>query len=750
MHKKNTQRWSKLISTAGILAVLFGGLFAQSVRAVISNPTPICVGTTCTLTFDTTGDYYQWTPPSGARNVSFDIMGAQGGKTGGLGGRVQGTFSSTPSSLYIYVGGAGLAGAGAAGGFNGGGAAGGSRGDEGSGGGATDLRSTTSLNDRIVVAGGGGGTGGFYGGAGGPAGGLTGTAGTNGQGQGGSGGTQSAGGNGGSPNGGTWGTGGALGVGGIGGTSSTAGGGGGGGGYYGGGGGGADVDACCTNGGGGGGGSSYNNASLTTGVTHTAAYRSGAGVAIITYVMPPSVTSFAPGSTLTNSTSFSYNLVFNESVTGLTNTDFVTTGSTSTCSTLAVTGTGASYLVTASGCTEGTYKLALLANSITGTVSGPSANYSSVDVVIERTPPTVSVTSPATPTNSSTLDYALTFSESITGLTSSDFTISGSGCSIASVTGSANSYSVRVQSCTDGASAYLSMVANSVSDAALNLGPVIAPTFTTVTVDRSASAPSWSTAAATSYTSPTFQVDFSESIIGFTSSDVSNTGTSTGCQISVTSTSVTRYAISTTGCSLGSVQLSIAQGAYADSLGNTGPQAVSASGVTTVIAQPAPAPSPSPTPSPSPSATVTPAPISGGSSGSGGGSSGSSSSSGSGTGANADSTVTATPLSDLQANETLDPGLEIVAAQPVRKTYAFSGAIKLPTSPEEEPVSIYEQDSPQIILENPTNDPPIKVNTDWQQYAMIGVGSLSGLLATVGVVKAARQMRNRRLVKKFA
>ena len=87
MHKKNTQRWSKLISTAGILAVLFGGLFAQSVRAVISNPTPVCVGTTCTLTFDATGDYYLWTPPTGARNITFDLMGAQGGKTGGLGGR---------------------------------------------------------------------------------------------------------------------------------------------------------------------------------------------------------------------------------------------------------------------------------------------------------------------------------------------------------------------------------------------------------------------------------------------------------------------------------------------------------------------------------------------------------------------------------------------------------------------------------------------------------------------------------------
>jgi hypothetical protein len=95
-------------------------------------------------------------------------------------------------------------------------------------------------------------------------------------------------------------------------------------------------------------------------------------------------------------------------------------------------------------------------------------------------------------------------------------------------------------------------------------------------------------------------------------------------------------------------------------------------------------------------------------------------------------------------------GLQIVAPQPVRKTYAFTSAIKLPTSPLEEPIAIYEPDAPQITVDNPTDDPPVAENTDWQRYAMIGVGSMSGLLATVGAVKAARQFRNRRLVKKFA
>ena len=625
--------------------MLFGGLFAQSVRAVISNPTPVCVGSTCTLTFDSTGDYYLWSPPSGARNISFDLMGAQGGRTGGLGGRVQGTFVNAPTSLYIYVGGAGLTGAGAAGGFNGGGAAGGSRGDEGSGGGATDIRSGTTLAERIAVAAGGGGAGGWLGGAGGAAGGTTGTAGTNGQGQGGSGASQSAGGNGGSPNGGTWGTNGSLGIGGNGGTSTTSGGGGGGGGYFGGGGGGADVDSCCTNGGGGGGGSSWNNPTLTTSVVNTAGYRSGAGVATISYVMPPSVSSFAPSSTLTNATSISYNLVFNESVTGLANTDFATTGSTATCSAIAVSGGGSSYLVTASGCSVGTYRLTLLAGSITGIVAGPTTDSISTDVVTERTLPTVTFTSPTSPTSALNFDFGLFFSEAVIGLAANDFTVTGANCEINSVSGSVNRYTVQVSRCSDGVSSRITLNANSVSDLALNLGPALAASSATVTVDRGTIVP--------------------------------------------------------------------------------------------VVPSPSPSPStslstpPSPTPSPTSASEQGSSPVAPVINNSDGGS-------------------PPTPPTINSEPEWSSTSSEVIAAQPLRKTYAFTQAIKLPTSSSEEPIAIYNPDIKQITVDNPTNNSPVPANEEWKQFTTIGVGGLSGLLATVGILKGARQLRNRRLVRKFA
>ncbi len=743
MHKKKTNRSRIAATLSVILAVLFGGLFAQSVRAVISNPTPICVGSSCTVTFDATGDYYLWAPPSGARNISFDLMGAQGGRSGGLGGRVTGSLNSVPTSLYIYVGGAGNTGSGVAGGFNGGGIAGGGRGDEGSGGGATDIRSTTAIGDRLVVAAGGGGSGGFGGGAGGAAGGSTGNAGTSGQGQGGSGATQGAGGNGGSPNGGTWGTSGSLGLGGQGGTSSTSGGGGGGGGYYGGGGGGADIDGCCTNGGGGGGGSSWNNATLTTAVVHTGGYRAGAGVAIINYVMPPSVVTFAPSATLTNATALTYNLVFSESVTGLTNTDFVTTNSTANCSSISVTGSGSSYVVTASGCSIGTFKLALSANTVSGIATGPTTDRSATDVVIERTPPMATVATPVSPTNSANLDFNISFSEFVSGLTASDFLVNGASCQIGVLTGSGQNYVLPVSACADGSEVSLTLQASSVADAAQNSGPIVNVSSTTVQVDRSAANPVWSSPASTSYTSPMYEINFAEIVSGFTITDLTNSGTATGCSIALASQTVTRYAVTTSGCSLGTIVLSVAPNSYTDALGNSGPTTAAVARLVTVIALPAPTPTVLPTPTPTPTPVSSPVPSEPSAN------QGSSPAAPIVTGKPDDGPGTGSGQSSESGTAAqIFSNYEIVPAQPLRKTYALAPLFEQQTKPQ--------SPGPQITVDNPTDDVPV-INQEnqaswfsWQTLASWGVGITSITLAGIGVYKAVRQVRTRRLVKKFA
>ena len=243
-----------------------------------------CFDDRCTMIFGYSGQTETFTFPPGVTDIRFEVLGAQGGKTGGGGGSVTGTFIGTPETVYVTVGGAGVSGSFAAGGFNGGGAAGGASGTEGSGGGASDIRTGFSLSSRIVVAGGGGGRGSGVGSGGGSGGGLVGAAGKDGQGTGGQGGSQVAGGLGGIPYGeGTSGGQGDWGVGGAGGFGPVYGGGGGGGGYYGGGGGGPDEDTCCTDAGGGGGGSSYTDPAFVTNVVHAQGIRAGAGQIIISY-----------------------------------------------------------------------------------------------------------------------------------------------------------------------------------------------------------------------------------------------------------------------------------------------------------------------------------------------------------------------------------------------------------------------------------------------------------------------------------
>lgn len=302
-------------------------LIPVSAEAISPNPTPDCsAGTTCTITFNYSGDYYTWIVPTNS-SMTYEVQGAQGGTTtelfspaaGGLGGKIAGTLTlSSGTTLYIYPGQQPDAGS-SSGGWNGGGNPGtataglnGQGGRSGGGGGASDIRTGTTLASRIIVAGGGGGSARDYvngscrpcgtggaGGVGGSATGGTGVSATNGYtpGIGGSGGTQSAGGLAGTSF--NPGTAGALGTGGNGSSGGEdVASGGGGGGYYGGGGGSQPPGGNGGGGGGGGGGSSYFNPSFASASLNSQGVRSGNGFISITYSNSPVVVTISSSGNL--------------------------------------------------------------------------------------------------------------------------------------------------------------------------------------------------------------------------------------------------------------------------------------------------------------------------------------------------------------------------------------------------------------------------------------------------------------------
>ena len=366
--------------TATALAALLG----MTLTPLPTNADPVCVGSECTITFPYTGSYQVFDIPSGAKNIRFDVQGARGGRFGGLGGQVTGSLGDLTGRLYIFVGGQGSEGSNRPGGFNGGGQSGGNHADEGSGGGASDIRTTLSLEDRIVVAGGGGGTGGWSGAAGGAGGGLAGAYGLTGQGGGGAGGTQTSGGAPGSSNGGYVGSAGSFGQGGTGGFSSVSGGGGGGGGWFGGGGGGADVDTCCSDGGGGGGGSSYVYP-LAQNVSHIQGFRSGDGLVVLSYSLVPEVTSFTLNQISSNSAAAE--IVFSTAIDALPVTALKLNHSE--CS-VEIFGSGATYQIELNECDSNLVGLEILPHSITNGSSGPSIGQV-VELLLDQTAPEINL-----------------------------------------------------------------------------------------------------------------------------------------------------------------------------------------------------------------------------------------------------------------------------------------------------------------------------------------------------------------------
>ena len=139
-------------------------------------------------------------------------------------------------------------------------------------------------------------------------------------------------------------------------------------------------------------------------------------------VNAPSPTTFSTTqSTPTNiatGSMISYSLIMSQSVTGMAAADFQF-GGTSSCNTPSVSGSGTTYTVTVTNCTEGSLILQMKANSVTGTTTtGPSAIASANTIVIDRTAPTISatLTGPANATYIPTqsLTFTAPFSETAT------------------------------------------------------------------------------------------------------------------------------------------------------------------------------------------------------------------------------------------------------------------------------------------------------------------------------------------------
>ena len=171
----------------------------------------------------------------------------------------------------------------------------------------------------------------------------------------------------------------------------------------------------------------------------------------------PSVTSIVPvTASPTNSPTATFAVTFSEAVTGVSAANFsvTTAGSITGASVTGVTGTGSTRTVTVNtGSGEGAIRLDL-GNTAGVTDLGGNTLLSAFTtggvLSVDRLAPTVSSITPVTasPTNASSATFDVTFSESVTGVTASNFGLATtgliSGASVTSVTGTGSTRTVTV------------------------------------------------------------------------------------------------------------------------------------------------------------------------------------------------------------------------------------------------------------------------------------------------------------------
>ncbi|MDA1017790.1 MAG: hypothetical protein O3A00_25450, partial [Planctomycetota bacterium] len=242
----------------------------------------------------------------------------------------------------------------------------------------------------------------------------------------------------------------------------------------------------------------------------------------------------------TNAASVDFTVTFSEAVTGAGTGDFVVDQSGVTgASVTGISGSGTTYTVTVNtGSNDGTLSIDFDADA-DGGVTDTATNVSTADFTvgasytIDKTLPTVVsiVRADASPTNSASVNFTVTFSESVTGVGTGDFVIDQSGVTGASVTGvsgSGTTYTVTVNSGSNDGTLSIDFDADATGGASDTAGNVTTADFTvgeTYTIDKTIP-----TADIVDVTPDpryalvgTVTINFSENVSGFVLGDLSLT-----------------------------------------------------------------------------------------------------------------------------------------------------------------------------------------------------------------------------------
>ena len=294
----------------------------------------------------------------------------------------------------------------------------------------------------------------------------------------------------------------------------------------------------------------------------------------------------------TSASPINFTVTFSETVTGFTAGDISFAGSTAGGTlTAAVTGTGPTYNVAVSGMTgTGNVVVSVPAGAATDAAGNASLASTSTDntvafTIIDTIAPAVQSINRVgtTPTNAASMSWTVLFSESVTGVDASDFALATTGvtgATITSVSGNGSQYTVTANTGTGNGTLGLNLVdndtivdpsANRLGGTGLGNGNFTGQSYTidkaapTVTINQAAGQ-----ADPTNASPINFTVTFSETVTGFTASDISFASSTAGGTLTaaVTGTGST-YNVAVSGMTgTGNVVVSVPAGAATDAAGN--------------------------------------------------------------------------------------------------------------------------------------------------------------------------------------
>ena len=294
----------------------------------------------------------------------------------------------------------------------------------------------------------------------------------------------------------------------------------------------------------------------------------------------------------------SFSAVFNEPVTGFEAADISFAGSTAGTANanVVIGGTNPNYTFTVSGIfPDGTIVASLPASKAQDLAGNDNAASTSTDnsVTLDNTMPAVTINQAAAqadPTRSTPLNFAVVFSEPVTGFTNADVIVSGSNANVGTasitVTGSGTTYNVAVSNVSsNGGTVSASVRPQAAVDLAGNQSAASTSTDNTVTFDNAS--PTVTINQAAGQADPTnalpvnYTVVFSEPVTGFNAaSDISFTGSSVSTtQATITITgSGTTYNVAIGGTIVsngGLLAVRVNASAAQDALGNLNFQSTS-------------------------------------------------------------------------------------------------------------------------------------------------------------------------------